>query len=48
MITILINCVSPMLVEEEGQEVDLGHIMRAFMVDLDSLPLLLLDHPITL
>jgi hypothetical protein len=53
IIMILINYLFPMSVEEveEGQEllVDLVRIMRAFMVELDlDLPLLLLDHPITL
>jgi len=48
MITILINCLFPMLAGEEGQGLlfDLVHVMRAFMVDLDLdlLPPLLPDH----
>jgi hypothetical protein len=50
MIKILINCPSPTLVEEEGQEllIDLVHETHAFVVDLVDLLLLLLDHLITL
>jgi hypothetical protein len=53
IIMILINYLFPTSVEEveEGQEllVDLVCVMRAFVVELDlDLPLLLLDHPITL
>ena len=53
IIMILINYLFPTSVEEveEGQEllVDLVRVMRAFVVELDlDLPLLLLDHPITL
>lgn len=52
IIVILINYLFPTSVEEvEGQElpVDLVRVMRAFVVELDlDLPLLLLDHPITL
>jgi hypothetical protein len=53
IIMILINYLFPTSVKEveEGQEllVDLVRVMRAFVVELDlDLPLLLLDHPITL